>query len=45
MVGQPLPTEGMHLEERDALNDRAHEAVGALLSAANARVQEMLPHG
>lgn len=45
MVGQPLPTEGMSLEERDALNDRAHDAVAALLAAANARVEEMLAHG
>jgi len=44
MVGEPLATAGMKLEQRDALTEQAHAAVADLLGAANARVEEML-HG
>jgi len=45
VVGEPIPTAGMALEDRDALNDRAHAAVAQLLASANARVEEMQTHG
>lgn len=41
VVGEPIPTEGMTLEERDGLNERAHAAVARMLEAANARVEEL----
>ncbi len=44
VVGEPISTEGMTLEHRDALNDRAHAAVAQMLKSANARVEEMLNH-
>jgi 1-acyl-sn-glycerol-3-phosphate acyltransferase len=45
MVGEPLLTQGLTLEDRDALTERAHAAVSALLTSANARVLEMLRNG
>jgi 1-acyl-sn-glycerol-3-phosphate acyltransferase len=45
MVGEPISTVGMALEQRDALTERAHERVAELLAAANSRVEEMLRHG
>jgi 1-acyl-sn-glycerol-3-phosphate acyltransferase len=45
MVGEPISTVGMALEERDALTERAHARVAELLAAANSRVEEMLHHG
>ena len=45
VVGEPISTEGMTLEQRDGLNDRAHAAVARMLESANARVEEMLHHG
>jgi 1-acyl-sn-glycerol-3-phosphate acyltransferase len=45
VVGEPISTEGMTLEDRDALTERAHGAVATLLESANARVEEMLKNG
>lgn len=45
MVGDPIPTEGKTLADREALNAEAHAAVARLLAAGNARVEEMLHHG
>jgi len=44
-VGEPLSTAGLTMEDRDALTERAHSAVAALLAGGNARVEEMLEHG
>jgi 1-acyl-sn-glycerol-3-phosphate acyltransferase len=45
VVGEPISTEGLTLEQRDALNEGAHAAVARMLESANARVEEMLHHG
>ena len=45
MVGAPLSTQGMRLEDRDALTEQAHAAVQTLLASANTRVEEMLRNG
>jgi 1-acyl-sn-glycerol-3-phosphate acyltransferase len=45
VVGEPISTEGMTLEDRDALTEKAHGAVAELLERANARVEEMLKDG
>jgi len=45
LVGESIPTAGMTLDDRDALNHRAHDAVAQLLVQANARVEEMKIHG
>lgn len=38
VIGEPLSTEGLTAEDRDALTERAHGAVSALLEEANALV-------
>lgn len=38
LVGEPISTEGKTLHDRDALTQRAHDAVAKLLDEANARV-------
>ncbi len=45
VVGEPISTNGMALEARDELTERAHAAVAQMLESANARVQELLTHG
>ena len=45
VVGEPILTHGMTLEERDALTERTHAAVAQLLAHANARVEELNRHG
>ncbi len=45
VVGEPIPTAGMTLEDRDTLTERAHAAVAQLLALATARVEEMQAHG
>jgi 1-acyl-sn-glycerol-3-phosphate acyltransferase len=45
MVGEPISTAGMALDQRDALTERAHARVAELLARANARVEEMVRHG
>ena len=44
-VGEPITTEGLTLDDRDALTEKAHAAVAQLLASANARVEERLHHG
>jgi 1-acyl-sn-glycerol-3-phosphate acyltransferase len=44
-VGEPIPTAGKTLEDRDALTEQAHAAVAHLVASANARVQELLQNG
>jgi 1-acyl-sn-glycerol-3-phosphate acyltransferase len=45
LVGEPISTAGMTLEQRDALTEQAHASVAQLLDIANRRVQEMLKDG
>jgi 1-acyl-sn-glycerol-3-phosphate acyltransferase len=40
-VGDPIPVEGLGLDDRERLRDRTYEAVVALRAAARARLREM----
>jgi 1-acyl-sn-glycerol-3-phosphate acyltransferase len=39
-IGEPIPTEGLRLADRDDLRDRTREAVGKLRDRARARLRE-----
>jgi 1-acyl-sn-glycerol-3-phosphate acyltransferase len=45
LVGTPIATARMTLEQRDTLTDTAHAQVAELLASANARLEEMKANG
>ncbi len=45
VVGEPISTAGMTLQDRDRLTDQAHAVVAQLLASASAWVEEMQAHG